>query len=137
MRLILPLIVLLIAIYCVKADAKEIPYWKVLLAEGASEGEIGMKAICCVIRNRGGGLKGLYGAQRPDLDEFCQRQGPHWIRTAKRIAKEVFIDNAPDITGGATLFENLDIYGWPKDWDESKVRLTCKIKRHSFFRELK
>lgn len=137
--LILTIVVLLIVVYCVKTDRKAEPaqtaYWKVLLAEAASEGEIGMRAVACVIRNRGGGLKGLYGAQRKDLDKFCQRQGPHFISAAKRIAREVFEEDAPDITDGATLFENIERFGFPKDWDRSKVVQTCKIKRHTFFRE--
>ena len=113
----------------------KIPIWKVLLAEGASEGAKGMYAIGCVIRNRGGSLKGFAGAKRKDLDAFITKQGPELARLAQNIEKEIFIDNATDITGGATLFENIEAFGFPKSWDKSKVSESAKIGRHTFYRE--
>ncbi|GAG49214.1 unnamed protein product, partial [marine sediment metagenome] len=87
----------------------------------------------CVIRNRGGSVRGFYGAQRKDLDAFCQRQGPHFMEAAKRIAREVFEEDSLDITGGATHFENIKAFGmpyWAKD-----MAVTCKIRRHTFFKK--
>lgn len=142
MKTIIGLVAAILFLFCLlfamsqvkKAEGAETAYWKVLLAEGASEGEIGMRAIACVIRNRGGSLKGIYGAQRKNLDKFCERQGPHWIAVAKRIAKDVFKNDAPDITNGATHWENIKRFGVPY-WAKGMV-VTCKIKRHTFFKEL-
>lgn len=44
---------------CRRAYGEEIPYWQVIMAEAVSEGEIGMYAVACVIRNRGGKLNGI------------------------------------------------------------------------------
>jgi len=128
------IIFLFIVFFCSLAFAEEItapPIWKVLMAEAVSEGYDGMYAVACVIRNRGGDLRGFMGAKRSDLDEFCNRQGKRHIEMAKRIETLVFKNNAKDITGKATHFENVGKYGTPY-WAKEMV-VTCKIGKHTFF----
>lgn len=118
---------------CNICKAEEPAIWKVLLAEAASEGEIGMRAVCHVIKNRKGNLQGFYGAKRPDLEAFCDRQGKFYIDMAKRIEKEVFESGDPDITCGATHFENVIEYGVPS-WAED-MSIVAMIGRHVFYKE--
>lgn len=108
-------------------------YWKVIMAEAVSEGYDGMYAVACVIRNRGGNLNAFCGAKRKDLDDFCKRQGVHYISLAKTIEKCVFEENGKDITLGATHFENVGTYGVPY-W-ASEMRETVKIGGHIFYKE--
>lgn len=113
--------------------ASETPaIWKVLLAEAANQGEIGLYAIACVIRNRGG-INGFAGAYRKDLDVFCNRQGERYIKMAKRIEVIVFKNNGKDITGGATHFENIQKFGIPY-WAKKMDRVAI-IGNHTFYRE--
>ena len=133
------IILALIICFCIigsmkSANAEEIvPYWKVIMAEAVGEGYDGMMAVCCVIRNRGGNLNGFYGAKRKDLDDFCKRQGQRYIVQAKAIERAIFEENAQDTTGGATHYEALERYGVPY-WARS-MQITCKIGRHTFFKE--
>jgi len=117
-------------------EAKEITpptIWKVLLAEGANQGYEGMYAIACVIRNRGGDLRGFAGAHRKDLDAFCNRQGKKYIEMAKRIEIIVFKNNGKDITNAATHFENIQKFGVPY-WTKKMDKVTV-IGNHTFYRE--
>ncbi len=109
--------------------------WKVLMAEAVSEGEAGMYAVACVIRNRGGDLDGFYGGKRKDLDDFCKRNGSRYILQAKVIARRVFEESTPDSTGGATHFENVERFGIPY-WAR-EMTVTAKIGRHTFFKAVK
>ncbi len=115
------------------ARAEEVPYWKVIMAEAVSEGYDGMYAVACVIRNRGGGLRGFYGAKRKDLDDFCKRQGQRYIVQAQAIERAIFEESSRDTTSGATHYEALERYGVPY-W-AGKMRETCKIGEHTFFKE--
>ena len=117
------------------AHAGSTAYWKVIMAEAVSEGYQGMYAVACVIRNRRGGLNGFMGAKRPDLDSFIKSQGPRFIRMAKKIQEEVFEGDGPDITKGATHFENIRSFGMPY-WAKDMI-ITCKVGRHTFFRARK
>ena len=111
----------------------EPPIWQVLLAEGVNQGYKGMFAIACVLRNRGGSLKGFAGAKRADLEAFCLRQGLPLINLAKRAQRACFIEGQADSTGGATHFENIEAFGTPY-WTKSMVK-TVKIGSHTFYKE--
>lgn len=101
-----------------------------IVAESASEGLRGMTAVAEVIRRRGH-LKGLYGLRRK---AFIQSQ-PKWVHDqAMRAWKESANTN---LTKGATLYENIDDFGFPKKWDKSKVVKVAKIGKHTFYREIK
>jgi len=109
--------------------------WQVIIAEAADQGYQGMYAVACVMRNRGGDVYGFSGAQRKDLALFCDRQGGSIISQARKIEKLVFKQGAPDITKGATLFENIKKYGFPKTWDRTRVVETVTIMNHVFYKE--
>jgi len=126
------LITFLIMISITRAEEIRPEIWKVLLAEGVSEGFDGMYAIACVIRNRGGDLSGFVGAKRKDLEQLCNRQPKKVIQMAKRIEAMVFKDGAEDITDGATHFENMEKFGKPY-WTKGMIK-TIKLKSHTFFK---
>ncbi len=109
--------------------------WKVIMAEAVSEGYSGMYAVACVIRNRGGDINGFCGSKRKDLEEFCQRQGNRYITMAKDISHKIFVEGAPDTTGGATHYEAVEIYGEPY-WTKG-MTVTAKIGEHTFYKERK
>jgi len=143
MRAIMLLIFLLCLLSSVNASAldREIVY-KTLIAEAVSEGETGMRAVACVIRNRSAInnlrvedviAKGFYGSKRKDLDEFVNNQGARYTKLARRIVKEIFIEDYPDVTNGATHFENIKAFGvpyWAKD-----MKQVAKIGSHTFWKE--
>jgi len=127
------LLVALMLICLVKnVRAEEPAIWKVLLAEAADQGPIGLYAVACVIRNRGGDLDGFCGAKRRDLDSFCARQGGSYISIAKDIERKVFEEEGPDTTGGATHFES---DRFPVPYWAASMQKTVKIGRHTFYKE--
>ena len=52
---------------------------------------------------------------------------------AKDISHKVFVEGAPDTTGGATHFEANEIYGEPY-WAKEMI-VTVKIGEHTFYKE--
>ncbi len=120
----------------INAEA-ETPKWQIIMGEAVSEGERGMYAVACVMRNRlkaYGHSKGFSSIYRANLDDWCLKQGL-WVERAKRVERRVFEENAPDITFGATHFENIEAFGTPY-WAKSMVK-TIKIKSHTFYKEVK
>lgn len=109
--------------------------WKGIIAESVGEGRSGMYAVACCVRNRlNTGLNlGLCGLKRKDLDAFVNRQPKKYHDIAKQIIKEVFEQNAPDVTCGATHYEAVEKYGLPS-WAKVMIR-TVKIGEHTFFKE--
>ncbi len=124
------LTVVFLLFMCKSAYGQEI--WKVLLAEAADQGYLGLKAVACVMRNRGGSLQGFSGAKRKNLDAFCQRQGAYWISIAKQVEREVFSENCPDITKGSTHFESID---FPKPKWAYSMKESVTIGKHIFYKE--
>jgi len=125
------------ALFVKKAYPMDCPenLWKGLVAEACSEGEIGMYAVACCVRNRlnNGMSTGLVALKRKDLDAFVSRQGVKYEKMAKEIVHKVFNENAPDVTKNATHYENVEVYGCPK-WAKGMDR-TVKIGCHTFFKE--
>ena len=109
--------------------------WMGIIGEACSEGYNGLYAVACVYRNRlsKGMSLGCVALKRKDLNEFVRKQGRKIEYLAKRIIKEVFEGNAPDITGGASHYENVERFGIPR-WAKDMVR-TLKIKSHTFYKE--
>ena len=137
-RLIISLLILLyMAVPAVQTSAQILrpAYWQVIIGEAADQGYVGMYAVGCVLRNRGGDLHGFSATNRKDLSLFCDRQGREIMRQAREIERRVFQEHGPDITKGATLFENIEKYGFPRTWDRTKIIKTVKILDHTFFRE--
>jgi len=108
--------------------------WKGIIAEATSDGEKGMLAVACCVRNRlsSGMNTGLCGLKRKDLDKFVFREGKLREKQAKEIIQKVFEENATDITLGATHFECVEKYGLPK-WARGMKKLV-KIGSHTFFK---
>ena len=109
--------------------------WKGILGEAASERREGMYAVVCVYRNRlrNGLPLGCVALKRRDLDKFVKKQGEKYEEMAKEIIREVFEKNGPDITNGATHYENVEKFGLPS-WAK-EMTITAKIGRHTFFAE--
>lgn len=129
---------IMVIVFCPRpARAAEPPanLYKGLIAESCSEGYTGMYAVACVVRNRidKGMTPGLCALKRKDLNRFVLRQGKKQEQWAKEIVERVFFKNSPDITGGATHYENIQAFGSPK-WAK-KMKVTCKIGRHTFMKE--
>lgn len=139
--LILTIIIFILAILLFSCDkdpvwAMEIPsnFWQGLIAEDVSGGYQGMYAVACCVRNRLniGMTMGLVGLKRKDLDAFVKRQGVKYELMAKDIVRKVFYENAPDITKGATHYENIERFGIPY-WAKDMVRIV-KVKSHTFYK---
>ena len=131
--IILVLAIIVISLLAVqKAEGAELNLIeKTIIAEAVSEGYEGMYAVACVIRNRNGNLKGFVGSRRSDLDAFVKRQGEKYSRMAQKIYKEVFEENKPDITNGATHFESSD---FPDAWWVWSMTETVSIGKHTFWK---
>jgi len=134
--LITELIVFSILFFSVKAHAQTpLPanLWKGLIAEDVAGGYQGMYAVACCVRNRlnAGMDHGLVAMKRPDLNKFVKREGKTYELMARDILRKVFLENAPDVTRGATHYEAVERYGLPK-WAKGMVR-TAKVGEHTFF----
>lgn len=130
----LSLSVLLISFSAV--NAYEVPknLWKGLIAEAVGEGPKGEYAVACVVRNRlkRGMNTGLAGLKRHDLNAFVAKEGPEAEATAKAIVKDVMVNGAPDVTGGAVYFESTD---FNKPWWAKKEKETLRLGKHIFYRK--
>ena len=111
---------------------KEAIYVQVILTEAAGESEEGQVAVGEVLRNRHWSLRGFSGIRRPDLQRFLERQDAKTIAGAKRSLLRA--RGGSYIAGGATHFENVEAFGMP--WWAKKMRVTAKIGRHTFFKEV-
>jgi len=119
--------------------------WKGLIGEAVSEftkfgysaGYESMYASACVYRKRfheGEHFPwGCVALTRKDLDQFVGRERQKYKDTAKEIIRKVFIENGPDITDGATHYENVEKFGLPKGWE--KMKKIKKIGSHTYFKE--
>ena len=108
--------------------------WEGIMGEAVSEGPKGMYAVTCVYRNR---LEknlplGCVALKRKDLDRFVKNQGKKYEKMAKEIVRMVFIENAADVTGGATHYENIKAFGTPL-WSRTMKRV-AKLGNHTFFK---
>ena len=128
------IIVLTISNYVLASNCPNNLY-KGLIAEAVSEGELGMYAVACVVRNRLSKNMniGLVALRRKDLDKFVWKQGKRYKIMAKRIVEDIFIKNSKDITNGATHYEAIEKYGKPY-WTKNMIK-TCKIGIHTFYKE--
>ena len=100
---------------------------RAIVGEAANQGPNGMTAVGEVIRNRGG-VKGLYGYKA-----MKARTEPSWVWKQATEAWER--SKTTHLTKGATLFENINAFGFPKSWDRTKVVCVAQIKDHWFFTE--
>ena len=102
---------------------------RAIVGEASTQGIDGMTAVGEVIRRRGS-VKGLYG-----YNAMATRLEPEWVwEQARRAWKR---SETTNLSRGATLFENVYAFGFPKSWDRTKVVCVAQIKDHWFFREIK
>jgi hypothetical protein len=100
---------------------------RAIVGEAANQGERGMLAVACAIRNRGT-LRGVYGLNA----SFVDREPPEiWERARRAWAQSATVD----ITGGATHWENVRAFGAPL-WAR-RMAATVTIRDHQFFRQKK
>jgi len=94
------------------------------IGEAASEGEAGMLAVICAIKNRGT-LDGVYGINAKHIDSE-----PQWVW---RMARRAFYKSLwQDVTKGATHWEStdFDVPYWAKDMVQ-----TVQIGKHKFYKK--
>ena len=138
------------AINPVEADAELLA--KVFFAEDAMGGPEAWMGIGNVAINR---LRdGRYGKDLKTvlnkMSAAIRTKSPQWqkvdkgelnpfenmaFKRMKQTALQVLSEQNKDNTGGATLFENIERFGFPKTWDRSKVEPTRRIGRHTYFKE--
>jgi len=138
------------AINPVEADAELLA--KVFFAEDAMGGTEAWMGIGNVAINR---LRdGRYGKDLKTvlnkMSSAISTNSPQWqkvnsgemnpfenmaLKRMKEAAAQVLSEDNQDNTNGATLFENIDKFGFPKTWDKSKVEAVKKIGRHTYFKE--
>jgi spore germination cell wall hydrolase CwlJ-like protein len=100
-----------------------------IIGEAENQGDRGMLAVACAIRNRGT-LKGVYGFKSPRV------VGKKYsMKTYESAVKAWERSQNVDITGGATHWENVLAFGYPywvKDCTE-----TFRYKDHVFYKKTK
>lgn len=98
-----------------------------------------MQAVAEVVRRRNT-ASAFSTLRRKDLDAFIKKQAS-WYRDARKLdlyalALDAWKKSArSNLTQDATLYENLEAFGFPKSWDKSKVTAVAKVGKHTFFRE--
>mgnify|MGYP001571965694 CR=1 FL=1 len=119
-------------VYAEKISHPECLY-KGIIGEAVGEGYEGMYAVACVYRNRlrKGLPLGCTALKRNGLDLFCKKQGKKYKTMATIIVRKVFSENSPDVTNGATHYENIRAFGFPY-WAKN-MRITTVIGSHTFF----
>lgn len=114
---------------------------KVIAGEAAGEGEEGMRAVACVIQNRGGDPVAVV-TKRSQFDilrhpEVMKRNYLAVKGTADRLASE--IGRLTDITGGAKNYVTRELYNREKNNRKSwigRMKVTKVIGQHVFLKEV-
>jgi len=111
---------------------------QVIAGEACGEGYKGMYAVACVIQNRAKLTNKSPSQIVTKKYQFASLHNPKLkvlYYSVKPIANLLAyrIGTLKDITKGATLFENIERFGKPSWYN--KVIKTCKIGRHTFFKE--
>ena len=113
---------------------------KILIGEACNLGPVGMQAVAEVLRRRD--PSAFSTLRRKDLDSFIAKQVA-WYKSVKKqdlreVARTAWTKSKhSNITKGATLYENLQDFGFPKSWDRRKVEQVAVIGPHTFFKEKK
>lgn len=119
-----------------------------LYREARGEGNTGMTAVACVIRNRVNKRNSTFYAEvvrhlqfssitapgDPQLIVYPAESDASW-QQAQLIAGNIIDGVVQDITVGSTLYYD-DSIAFPKSWDRSKVVATIKIGRLNLFKEI-
>lgn len=133
-----------------------------LWREARGEGQAGLTAVACVIRNRVNkhsttpmaevvkpwAFSSMTAKGDPELTLYPMDNDPQWVQ-AQLIAGNVLDNATGDITGGSTLYYNpkgivtTDVYTlpsgqsipWPQGWSQAAAKYQCRIGQHYFFSE--
>ena len=101
----------------------------VLIGEAASEGELGMTWVACVMRNREWDLDGFSARRRKDLGDFLSRQPDRTHRDAQVALAQVRAGEFD--CQGATHFENVGAFGTPR-WAVGNQPVAV-VGRHTYW----
>lgn len=134
--------------------------WK----EARGEGESGMVAVGCVIRNRVNRKGSTYYTEcirkwafssitdpkDAQLAIWPAESDPLWQK-AQVIAADIIEGRRQDVTGGSTLYYNPNglsagnksmrtlpdgrVIAWPDSWNQAAAQFICQIGNHLFFKE--
>jgi len=79
--------------------------------------------------------------RRKDLDAFISNQVEYYKKVKKQDLKRLAIESwkksaDSNMTHGATLYDNIQKFGFPKSWNPRKVKPVAVIGNHTFFIEL-
>jgi spore germination cell wall hydrolase CwlJ-like protein len=122
-------IILVLACASAQARVTDADAVRAIIGEAANQGNRGMLAVACAIRNRdkagASPLAGVYGLQARHVDHE-----PAWVWARARAA---WIRSATaDITAGATHWENTAAFGVPY-WART-MTATVTVGNHRFFK---
>lgn len=101
---------------------------RTIVGEASNQGLDGMTAVAEVLRRRGT-VKGCYGFRA-----MKDRWEPPAVWNVARFAWRRSAHT--DLSHGATLFENVHDFGFPRSWDREHVVCVAQIKDHWFFKEV-
>ncbi len=113
---------------------------RILIGEACNLGPVGMQAVAEVLRRRD--PSAFSTLRRKDLDAFIAKQAA-WYKSVKKqdlyeVARTAWRKSArSNLTKGATLYENIQDFGFPKSWKPQKVKQVAVIGSHTFFQEKK
>ena len=101
---------------------------RAIIGEAGHQGERGMLAVACAIRNRGT-LKGVYGVKAKHVDKE-----PAYVWT---MARKAWADSAvKDITNGAQFWGSVHCdKNWIKNMERKGFIKTFEWKDHKFYKE--
>lgn len=113
---------------------------KILIGEAVGKGPVGMQAVGEVLRRKK--PSAFSTLRRKDLDLFIARQAAWYKAVKKQDLHELALtawkkSEKSNLTKGATLYENLEAFGFPKSWDPRKVKKVAYVAGHTFFIEVK
>lgn len=126
-RMLLILLFFLCIPMTAKAQVSDAQAVQTIVGEASGQGFDGMTAVGEVIRRRGS-VDGLYGYKAM----FTRQED---VSTWKLAQKAWERSKTTDLTHGATLFENIYAFGFPKFWDRRKVVCVAQIGDAWFFTE--
>ncbi len=136
-----------------------------LWREARGDGNTGMTAVCCVIRNRvkkhsstpyeqvvkPWAFSSITAKGDPELTLYPAESDPQWVQ-AQLITENVLDGLTADITGGSTLYiapagmdPSMTIpytlpdgtkTVFPKRWNQAAVKYSCTVGKQIFFIEL-
>lgn len=98
-----------------------------IMGEARGESFEGKVGVAEVIRKRGS-TKGLYGCTAKFKEP--KRVWDEALRAWRKSART-------RTTKDATMFENVEEFGWPRTWDRKKVKFVTKIDGHDFYKTKK